>query len=301
MYSIPKITTIFAQIAFFVFLSVGQLMALPAFPGAEGAGADTVGGRGGKVIHVTNLNDSGKGSFRAAVEASGPRIVVFDVAGIITLEDYLFIDNPYLTIAGQTAPSGGITIRGYMIETRTHDIIFRYLRMRMGSKRGSSKKEWTTAGGGTSLILSSLGDNTSYNIIIDHVSFSWAANKSIALWSQTVAAHDITFQNNIIAEGLSYTNATSLALTGSNINPDEMVNIAFHHNFFAHGSNRFPLIKVKEAKVINNVIYNWQWWATSVYGNALVDIIGNMYKYGTSNTAGDYNFDFRRKTRIFLT
>ena len=270
----------------------GQLMALPAFPGAEGAGADTVGGRGGKVIEVTNLNDSGPGSLRAAVEASGPRIVVFKVAGLVTLESTLYINNPYITIAGQTAPDGGITIKGHHFYLQTHDVIMRYLKLREGSHIGSSRKEHSGAQG----LSIGVGGGV-YNVIFDHLSTSWTNAKNVALWSSFKPAHDITFQWNIFAEGLNYDGAASGFLTGSSSNPDDIKGIAIHHNYFAHFSNRMPLIKIKEAKVVNNIIYNWQWWATSVYGNSFTDIIGNMYKKGplnVNNAAKDLEFDFRR-------
>ncbi|MFQ5924112.1 MAG: hypothetical protein ACE5M4_14840, partial [Anaerolineales bacterium] len=112
---------------------------LPAFPSAEGFGANSVGGRGGRVIEVTNLNDSGSGSLRAAVEASGPRIVVFRIGGTITLQSTLKITNPFITIAGQSAPGGGITLKSspsYGDETlaiQTHDVIIRYIRVRSGA------------------------------------------------------------------------------------------------------------------------------------------------------------------------
>jgi hypothetical protein len=108
-------------------------LSIPAFPGAEGAGAFTLGGRGGRVIKVVNLNDSGPGSLRAAVEAEGPRIVVFCVSGIIMLGTPLSISNPFITIAGQTAPGDGICIRGQTTEINTHDVVLRYLRFRRGN------------------------------------------------------------------------------------------------------------------------------------------------------------------------
>src|SRR5215475_7090955 len=101
---------------------------VPAFPGAEGAGATSIGGRGGRVIHVTNLNDSGPGSFRAAVEADGPRTIVFDVGGTIPLLTRVMLTNGRVTIAGQTAPGGGITIRGQRLHIAADDVIVRFMR-----------------------------------------------------------------------------------------------------------------------------------------------------------------------------
>lgn len=147
---------------------------LPAFPGAEGFGAKSVGGRGGKVIKVTNLNDSGPGSFRKAVTASGKRIVVFDVSGIITLTSKLNITNPYITIAGETSP-GGILVRGRPTKFNTHDVIVRHMRWRVGPGNASGKdldqqdavQIWGKWGGQF---------NDAYNIIFDHNSFSWGVD-----------------------------------------------------------------------------------------------------------------------------
>src|SRR5262245_263844 len=104
----------------------------PAFPGAEGFGAETVGGRGGVVLEVTNLNDSGPGSLRQAIEVRGPRIVVFRVDGTIENKSPLQIEHPHLTIAGQSAPGGGITLRGEEVRVQTHDVVIRHLRIRTG-------------------------------------------------------------------------------------------------------------------------------------------------------------------------
>jgi len=103
-----------------------------AFPGAEGFGAYSNGGRGGKVIHVTNLKDEGKGSLRNAVEQEGPRTVVFDISGIIDLKKRLTVKNPYITIAGQTAPEDGICVRGETVKIATNHVVIRYIRVRLG-------------------------------------------------------------------------------------------------------------------------------------------------------------------------
>ncbi len=151
---------------------VDTITAVAAFPGAEGFGAYTPGGRGGRVIDVTNLNDSGVGSLRAAIDAEGPRIVVFRVGGTIELESRLDIQHPYITIAGQTAPGGGILLRNAPgnkqtpIRIKSHDVVLRYLRSRPGP---SSEKTDT---------LDALEIKASQNVIIDHSSFSWATDET---------------------------------------------------------------------------------------------------------------------------
>ena len=142
-------------------------ISIPAFPGVEGAGASTPGGRSGTVIAVTNLNDSGPGSLRQAVETEGPRIVIFRISGIITLESPLTIVRPYITIAGQTAPGDGICIRGQTTEVNTHDVILRYLRFRRGNLKDRND---------------GLGGHPEKNIIVDHCSASWGLDENLSMY-----------------------------------------------------------------------------------------------------------------------
>ena len=175
----------------------GTAAAIPAFPGAEGFGAESVGGRGGRVIEVTNLNDSGPGSLRAAIEANGPRIVVFRVAGVIRLEGTIALRQPYITIAGQTAPGGGITIAGGSIQVSTHNVIVRYLRWR-GLGPGL---------GGRGFISFRAFDNL-HDVIVDHCSASWNWDDNIDGWFNDPPKPDmrnITVQNCLIADCLLYT------------------------------------------------------------------------------------------------
>ncbi|WP_283657942.1 hypothetical protein [Paenibacillus sp. RC343] len=149
-------------------VTVGQAEAQAVFPGAVGYGTDTPAGRGGKVIKVTNLNNDGPGSFRAALETKGPRIIVFEVGGVINLEkERLELREPYVTIAGQTAPSPGITFIRGGLQIRTHDVLMQHVRFRMGN--GDSTK-----GAGFEPDVSTYGASA-YNIVIDHCSFSWGS------------------------------------------------------------------------------------------------------------------------------
>ena len=149
--------------------------AVPAFPGAEGSAAEAVGGRGGRVIEVTNLNSSGPGSFREACEAEGPRIVVFKVAGVIDLEgERIKIKNPYITIAGQTAPEGGITIKGHELGIQTHDVIVRFIKIRTGYNPDFGDQEGDAVG---------IDNAGVYNTIINHVSMSWAKDENAQIWT----------------------------------------------------------------------------------------------------------------------
>jgi hypothetical protein len=159
------------------------LAALPAFPGAQGGGANSVGGRGGNVYEVTNLNDSGTGSLRACVEDNlnyGPRTCVFRVGGTIVLNSSMNVTHPYLTVAGQTAPGGGIQIRlnnaltytsgNYIFVVAAHDVILRYLRLRHGYIPGDNPANYWSGGA----VATNLTSDGGYNIIVDHNSMEWA-------------------------------------------------------------------------------------------------------------------------------
>ena len=245
-----------------------------AFLGAQGGGAKGVGGRGGRVIEVANLNDSGPGSLRAAIEASGPRIVVFRVAGIIQPASSMRIRNPYITIAGQTAPGGGILISGknspqspLMIDT--HDVTIQYLRVRTGRGMQAAQE-----GDG-------IGINSNvYNAVIDHCSVSWGMDENLQVWSDYGPSRSITFSWNLIAEGLA--NHSCGLITGTNKTADarSMVDIDVHHNLFMHNQNRNPLIMSQSSRVVNNIVYNWEWWAAGFSSGVQIDLIGNIFKRG---------------------
>jgi pectate lyase len=246
--------------------------AVPAFPGAEGGGAISVGGRGGRIIEVTNLKGRGSGSLRAACEAAGPRIVVFRVSGIIHVSKPITIRYPCITIAGQTAQGGGILVKGHDIAIETHDVIIRFIRIRTGRQKYFAYQEGDCI---------AVRDN-SYNVIVDHCSFSWSNDKNIEIWSAWNPAHNITFSWNLMAEALKYGHGSSGFLVGSNENSIGIRNISIHHNLFMSCANRFPLVKCHDAQIINNLIYNWSWWPTGIAGGIKVDIIGNKYVMGPS-------------------
>ncbi|HEX5006578.1 MAG TPA: pectate lyase, partial [Hyphomonadaceae bacterium] len=237
-----------------------------AFPGALGWAAKTSGGRDGEIIRVTTLNAEGPGSLRAAVEAKGPRIVVFEVGGVIDLgAKTLAVREPFLTIAGQTAPSPGITlIRGGM-DLATHDVVVQHIRVRPGTAGGSYRKgpdfdSISTQGG-------------AYNVIVDHCSLTWGTDENLSAsgnrftgptvedWRKG-ASHDITFSNNIIAESLAVaTHAKGEHSKGSLIH-DNATNILIVGNLYAHNMERNPLFKGGvHGAVVNNLIYNPGWKA----------------------------------------
>jgi len=245
---------------------ISDSYAAVAFPGAEGFGANTIGGRGGKVIKVTNLKDNGPGSFRAAVDTVGPRIIVFDVSGIINLQAHLMIKEPYLTIAGQTSP-GGILVTGYQTIVNTHDVIIQHMRFRVGSHRikdGADPETldsfdiWGRGYGDTYNIM----PRDAYNIIIDHCSFSWGVDEDFDFGYNP---KNITVQWSIISEGLSHAGHpkgehSKGMLVWGKYSPD--LTLSVHHNYFAHNHARNPMIDAPSSArplvdVTNNVVYNW--------------------------------------------
>lgn len=258
----------------FVFLGLLALPVwgqIPAFPGAEGFGAQTVGGRGGRVIYVTSLADRGPGTLREALEAKGPRMVLFASGGLITLERPLVVREPFVTIAGQSAPGDGICLRGAGLVIATHDVVLRYLRSRLGDLQ-----KWE----GDALSIAS----PSYNVVVDHVSASWSVDESL---SPSGEIHDVTVQWSFITESLK----ASLHAKGSH-GYGSLVRavggVSLHHNLWAQHSGRSPRLGDNYGKgeaarydVRNNVMYNWGGYCTGlVDGKIRVNYVGNYLKPG---------------------
>lgn len=257
-----------------------------AFPGAEGGGMYTTGGRGGEVYHVTNLNDSGAGSFRDAVSKSN-RTIVFDVAGTIALNSKLKITSSNLTIAGQTAPGDGICIRNYTVELQGDNIIIRYLRFRMGD---TTKTE-----------DDALGGRYHANIVIDHCSMSWCTDECASLY----ANRNFTMQWCIISESL----CNSVHAKGEHGYGGIWggKDASFHHNLLAHHVSRNPrfdhpyVYDKNNASIIeqyhghvdfrNNAIYNWG-QNENCYGGELcwLNMVNNYYKEGPASKSNKYFF-----------
>ncbi len=260
----------------FSFLIAWFAFAARAFPGAEGWGAKAAGGRGGKVVEVTNLKEWGPGSLRWALEdVTGPRTVVFRVSGIITLHYPIRITSPYVTIAGQTSP-GGITLRGEnmdftLLEIATHDVIVRYLRIRPGIRAPDCAAV---------RIINFTDSAPVYNVILDHCSLSWNTDEGIDLWGWKARIHDITVQYSLIAEGLR--GHSTAILTGGNSSPEASLieRLDFHHNLMMNMSHRIPLVKTPSFRFVNNIVYNWFFYATQIIGGVKADIVGNFYRKG---------------------
>ncbi|MES2647033.1 MAG: polysaccharide lyase [Bacteroidota bacterium] len=246
---------------------------IKAFPGAEGGGAYSFGGRGGRVIVVTNLNNDGPGSFREACEQGGARIIVFNVAGIIRINTPLIIRAPYITIQGQSAPGDGVCIAGESVWIDTHDVIIRYMRFRRGETWVGRRDD-------------AIGGNPIGNIIIDHVSASWGLDENMSMYrhmyndstgkiEDKLGTVNITIQNSIFSEALDTWNHSFGSTLGGE-------NCTFMRNLWANNTGRNPSIGWNGIfNFANNVVFNWVHRSTDGGDyTAMYNIINNYYKPG---------------------
>lgn len=241
-----------------------------AFPGAEGYGKWTVGGRGGRVLTVTNLNDSGEGSFRDAVEQTGARIVVFAVDGTIELKSPLRINNDSITIAGQSAPGDGICLKDYPLVVNASNVIVRYIRVRVGDRY---RLDSDGVGGGR------YGQK---NVILDHLSVSWSIDECLSIYK----TENLTVQWCLVAHSLN----TSVHTKGNHGFGGIWggYKATFHHNLLANHASRNPRFSsvdgTKWVDYRNNVVYNWGF--KTAYGgghHAEINMVNNYYKPGPAS------------------
>lgn len=246
---------------------------IPAFPGAEGGGAYTPGGRGGKVIVVTSLADEGPGTFREACETGGARIIVFNVSGVIRLSNPIHLRAPYVTIAGQTAPGDGVCLTGASFLIDTHDVVIRHMRFRRGAQDVAFRDD-------------AIGGNPVGNIMIDHCSASWGLDENMSIYrhvyNRDETGHglklptvNITIQNSVFSEAMdTYNHAFGGTIGGHNC--------MFARNLFASNISRNCSVGMNEGfNFVNNVTFNW--WNRSVDGGdntSLFNIINNYFKPG---------------------
>jgi hypothetical protein len=269
-----------------------------AFPGAVGAAATTPGGRGGAIIRVTTLAPSGPGSLLEAVQTRGPRVVVFEVGGIIDLaESEIKISEPFLTIAGQTAPAPGVTLIRGGIDIATHDVVIRHIRVRPGDGArprlsGNDHDAISTVGG-------------AHDVIVDHCSLTWATDENLSAsgprfngntpdeW-RAATSHRVTYSNNLIAEGLANSVHVKGEHSKGSLIHDNTTDILIVWNLYAHNKERSPLFKGgARGAIVNNLIYDpgqraihynliAAEWTDHPYQTGEMAIIGNVMRGGQS-------------------
>lgn len=253
---------------------------LAVFPGAQGFGTYTPAGRGGRIIKVTNLNNAGNGSLRAAIETREPRIIVFEVGGTIELKKDLKIKDPYVTIAGQTAPSPGITLKGAGLVISSHDVLVQHLRIRVGDARKGPDPENREG-------LKVVGKGTKvHNVVCDHLSISWGVDEVVSI---VYGPREVTISNSIISEGLQDSVHPEGTHSKALLVREGTQHLALIGNLFAHNHDRNPRIVGDSSVVaVNNLFYNAGrklWFDIAlgthgVRGPHLLSAVGNVFIEG---------------------
>jgi len=263
--------------------------------------AITDGGRGGKIVKVTTLDNNGPGSLREAIAKEGARIIVFEVGGVIDLEKQsLAITNPDITIAGQTAPSPGITLIRGGIDVKTHDVIIQHLRVRPGDN-GEAR--------GSGFAEDAVSTLSAYNLILDHCSLTWAVDENMSAsgprftgstrdeW-RAGTSHNILYSHNLVAEGLADATHPKFEHSKGSLIHDNVSDILIYGNLYAHNYERNPLFKGGvQGQIVNNFIYdpgqravhyNLQAleWGDVPFETGRMDLIGNVMRGGRSTTEG---------------
>jgi hypothetical protein len=272
------------------------------FPTADGWAAHTPGGRGGLILRVTTLAPEGPGSLAEALQVDAPRIVVFEVGGVIDLErQVLDVEAPFLTVAGQTAPAPGITLIRGGIRIRTHDVVIRHLRVRPGESGAGKRSGWEVDGISTS--------NGAYEVIVDHCSTTWATDENLSASGERFAgatpdawrdatSHRITISDCLIAEGLSHATHRKGEHSKGTLIHDNVTEVAVLRNLYASNVERSPMFKGgARGVVVNNFIYNPghtairyvlvdHEWGILEHETGQMAIVGNVLRYGADTRAG---------------
>ncbi|MCO6430280.1 MAG: hypothetical protein J5J00_05415 [Deltaproteobacteria bacterium] len=288
-----------------------QAQSLPVFPGAKGYGSDTVAGSGRHlsspsttVYRVTNLNDTGGGSLRACATASGPRVCIFETSGRIHLSTDIKIRQPYLTIAGQTAPSPGIMITGASIRVESHNVLIQHLEIRPGDGSGSNpeSRDGITVGINSS-------STRAYKVFLDHLSISWGIDENTSTYHEST--HDVTYSHCIISEALNNSIHPEGKHGAGMLLGDFTTNISVHRCLLAHNNDRNIRIKPGvNVEFVSNVVYNWGPSRSNVLNFSdngdvgapvMLNMLGNIYLMGNDSVyqAPIYGTDLVRETRVY--
>lgn len=307
-----KVGRIIFLVGFLLTTCIGEAeerRSIPVYPGAKGFGSTTAAGSGRhqrrartQIIRVTNRSERGVGSLRHCIEMKGPRTCLFEVGGRFPLTEPLHIREPYLTIAGQTAPLPGVVLTGAGITIATHDILLQHLEIRVGDRRKgpkASERDGITIEG-----------RSARKIVVDHLSVSWATDENVTITPSR--ARDITLSNCIISEGLHNSIHPKGAHSKGLLIGDRAQRITVHHSLFAHNHDRNPYLQRGAAvELLNNVVYNWGGESGSNVLNVsdytessdgvLLTLIGNTYKRGPDGPAHPivYGEPVASTTRIF--
>ncbi|MCO6430071.1 MAG: pectate lyase [Deltaproteobacteria bacterium] len=267
---------------------------VPVFPGAEGYGSDTVAGSGRHlstprttVYKVVNLNNSGSGSLRECVDAVVPRVCVFEVSGQIKLTQDLSIRSPYITIAGQTAPSPGILLTGASLRIESHNVLVQHMEVRPGDGAGTKAESRDGLTVGTSS-----SSRRAYKVFLDHLSISWGIDENASTYHSST--HEVTFSKSIVSESLHDSLHPEGPHGSGMLIGDFTTRISVHNSLFAHNNDRNIRLKAGATiDFINNVIYNWGGTSgsnlmnmsddTNVGAPILLNMVGNVYKRGPNS------------------
>jgi hypothetical protein len=257
-----------------------------AFPGCEGSGCGSAGGRGGTVHKVTSLADSGPGTLRACVQASGPRTCLFTVGGTIGLRSELNVNNPYLTIAGQTAPGGGVQLVGlfrgsYMFSVRTHDVTVRYVRF---FNDANPPCDASSQGCGLVRVLP-----PAKQVVLDHVTVGYTQDESFSVFASAPPAPTNVTVSWMAALYPLADHPVGVSISGKDpATTTSMTDIDLHHNYFANLSHRLFSGGAKRARWAYNIVFNYQWYATRTGMGVVHDFVGNIYRCGNQSTCTRY-------------
>lgn len=267
------------------FLFAANVEAVPVIPGASGFGIETPAGRGGEIFRVTNLNASGEGSLKECIDASGPRVCVFETSGVIQTTKNLVVRNPFLTIAGQTAPSPGIMVRGAGLIVATHDVLVQHIRVRPGDA-----PDGPTGTNRDALSIAN-SEEAPHNVVVDHCSFAWSTDEMISTWYEV---GDVTIRHVLAAEALDDSIHVDEGVTDGTTEPHGFGplfgpsegRLAFYGSLLAHNRGRQPMSITRELVWVNNVLYDRSQAFTSLHNRSGISsqnaIVGNLYIEGSS-------------------